>query len=292
MLKFDHLEEAIAKAAVLKEFCFAVRIIRLDDGAELYSSVSLSGEDFSNHRVNLEVLGTSAFSGTLSERSLLIGKNREAYEITSVPALVGDQRCSLEMIQPHRTVISAISGEAEESLETQRYLAGTIGNLILKDSLTGLFNRRYIDEYLPAALGAAYDRGQPLSVIFADIDQFKQVNDNHGHLAGDLVLQHVAQLLQNKIRRTDSWVARYGGDEFVICLPGVDKAAAQRIANRLRLAIMSERFCLENEAINLTCSFGVQSVEKSDFHLSALMLLHQADEKLYLAKHAGRNTVM
>ena len=292
MLKFDHLEEAIAKAAVLKEFCFAVRIIRLDDGAELYSSVSLSGEDFSNHRVNLEVLGTSAFSGTLSERSLLIGKNREAYEITSVPALVGDQRCSLEMIQPHRTVISAISGEAEESLETQRYLAGTIGNLIHKDTLTGLFNRRYIDEYLPAALGAAYDRGQPLSVIFADIDQFKQVNDNHGHLAGDLVLQHVAQLLQNKIRRTDSWVARYGGDEFVICLPGVDKAAAQRIANRLRLAIMSERFCLENEAINLTCSFGVQSVEKSDFHLSALMLLHQADEKLYLAKHAGRNTVM
>ncbi len=292
MLKFDHLEEAVAKAAVLKEFCFGVRIVRLDDGTVLYSSAALSGEDFSKCRVNLELRGTNTFSGTQSERSILFGKHQEAYEITSVPVLVGDTRCALEMIQPHHSVISAVSGEAGEPQETERYLAGTIGNLVLKDSLTGLYNRRYIDEYLPAALSAAYDRGQPLSVIFADIDQFKQVNDNHGHLAGDLVLQHVAQLLQKKIRRTDSWVARYGGDEFVICLPGVDHAAAQRIANRLRLAIMSERFYLESESIGLTCSFGVHSVEQNDFQLTALMLLHHADEKLYRAKHAGRNTVM
>ena len=292
MLKFDHLEEAVAKAAVLKEFCFGVRIVRMDDGVVLYSSVAFAGEDFSKYRVNLGMGITSTFSGAQTERSLLFGKNQEAYEITSVPVLVGDQRCALEMIQPHRTVISAISGETGEPLDTEGYLSGTIGNLVLKDSLTGLYNRRYIDEYLPASLSAAYDRGQPLSLIFADIDQFKHVNDHHGHLAGDLVIQHVAQLLQKKIRRTDSWVARYGGDEFVICLPGVDHVAAQRIANRLRLAILSERFYLENEAVGLTCSFGVQSVEKNDFQLSALMLLHHADEKLYLAKHAGRNTVM
>ena len=292
MLKLDHLEEAVEKAAFLKEFCLGVRIIRLEDGAALYSSLPVSGEDFSQHRVNLEGETTSMFSGTQSEKSLYFGKNHVAYEITSVPLLIGDQRCSLEMIQPHRRVISAISGEPSDILDTERYLSGTMGNLVWKDTLTGLFNRRYIDECLPAALGAAYDQGQPLSIIFADIDQFKQVNDKHGHLVGDLVLQHVAQLLQEKIRRTDSWVARYGGDEFVICLPGVDRAAAQRIANRLRLAIMSERFPVENEAISLTCSFGVQSVEKNDFQLSALMLLHRADEKLYQAKHAGRNTVM
>jgi diguanylate cyclase (GGDEF)-like protein len=292
MLKLDHLEEAVAKAAFLKEFCFGVRIIRLEDGVELYSSISLSGEDFSQHRVNPEAGNTSRFSGSQSGRSCLFGKNHETYEVTSVPVLIGDQRCSLEMIQPHRRVISAISGEPGDMLDTERYLSGKIGNLILRDSLTGLFNRHYIDEYLPAALGAVYDQGQPLSVIFADIDQFKQVNDNHGHLTGDLVLQHVAQLLQKKIRRTDSWVARFGGDEFVICLPGVDHAVAQRIANRLRLAIMSECFHLEDEAIRVTCSFGVQSVEKNDLQLSALMLLHRADEKLYQAKQAGRNTVM
>ena len=206
--------------------------------------------------------------------------------------LVGDQRCALEMIQPRRRVISEIFGESDDMQNAQRYLTGTIGDLILKDSLTGVFNRRYIDENLPLALSEAYDRAQPLSVIFVDIDQFKQVNDHHSHLAGDLVLQHVAQLLQKRIQREDSWVARYGGDEFVICLPGVDNASAQRVANRLRVEIMSERFSLESGEVNLTCSFGVQSVEKNDFELSALMLLHRADEKLYQAKHAGRNIVM
>jgi diguanylate cyclase (GGDEF)-like protein len=141
-------------------------------------------------------------------------------------------------------------------------------------------------------MSAAYESGQPLSVIFADIDQFKAVNDRYGHIAGDLVLQHVAQLLQKKVRRTDSWTARYGGDEFVICLPGVDAASARRIANRLRVAVMSERFPLEDGALSLTCSFGVYAMEQSDFQLSAIMLLHRADENLYRAKHAGRNAVV
>ena len=292
MLTFDHLEHAVEKAAVLKEFCYGVRIVRVNDGAVLYTSVPLTGTDFSSNRVILEIGEAGVLSGARSERSLVAGKNQESFEVTSVSVLVGDQPCALEMIQPRRSVISAISGESDDLEDTQRYLSGTIGNLVLKDSLTGLYNRRYIDEHLPAALCTAYDRGEPLAVIFVDVDQFKQVNDKHGHMAGDLVLQHVAELMQKTIRRTDSWVARYGGDEFVICLPGVDYAAAQRIANRLRLAIMSERFSLEGGVINLTCSFGVQSVERNDFQLTALMLLHRADEKLYQAKHAGRNIVM
>ncbi len=291
MLKFDHLEEAVAKAAFLKELCFGVRIIRQEDGGELYSSLPPVGEEVSRSHSGTKPEETTEHAPKQSGHSLYFDKNQEAYEITRVPVFIGEQPCSLEMIQPHRRVISAVSGETG-GLSAQRYLSDTIDNLILKDTLTGLFNRRYIDEYLPAALSTAYDRGQPLSLIFADIDRFKLVNDNHGHIAGDLALQHVAGLLQRKIRQTDCWVARYGGDEFIICLPGVDNASAQRIANRLRVAIMSERFPLEDGVINLTCSFGVQSVEKNDFQLSARMLLHRADEKLYQAKHAGRNAVV
>ena len=291
MLKFDHLEEAVAKAAFLKELCFGVRIIRQEDGVELYSSLPPVNEAVSRSQNGTKPEEAAEYAPKKSGHRLLFDMKQEAYEITRVPVFIGEQPCSLEMIQPHRRVISAVSG-ATGGLSAQRYLSDTIDSLILKDTLTGLYNRRYIDEFLPAALSAAYDRGQPLSLIFADIDQFKLVNDNHGHIAGDLALQHVAGLLQRKIRQTDCWVARYGGDAFIICLPGVDNAAAQRIANRLRVAIMCERFPLEDGAINLTCSFGVQSVEKNDFQLSALMLLHHADEKLYRAKHAGRNTVM
>lgn len=260
MLKFDSLEEAVQKTALFLEFCFGLRIVRLADKALLYTSAP----SFSEQAVR---------------------------DISRIPVEICSEGCSLEMIQPNRRAISAVFGE-QDTIYTAQDISGAVGSMMHKDALTGLYNRRYIDETLPAALSAAYDRGKALSLIFADIDRFKQVNDVYGHIAGDLVLQHIAQLLQKKTRRTGSWVARYGGDEFLICLPGVEQAAARRTANQLRVAIMNDRFPIGGSAIQLTCSFGVHSVEKNDFQLSALMLLHRTDEKLYQAKHAGRNTVI
>lgn len=292
MLKFDSLEDAISKASFLKEFCFGVRVIDNKDAAVLYSSLPDMGEEF------IPAVGVSAerpnrrdASLKEGERKLFFGRNQAAYEITGAPILIGGESCTLEMIQPYRRVISAVTGAPVQSFDGQEYLSSTIGGMILKDTLTGLYNRRYIDEYLPGAVSAACDLGQPLSLIFADVDSFKEVNDRYGHITGDLVLQHVAELLKKSVRRADSWVARYGGDEFIICLPGVENTAATRIANRIRLAVMNERFPLENGSIKLTCSFGVHTVDQSDFQLSALMLLHRADEKLYQAKRAGRNKV-
>jgi len=260
MLKFDNLEEAVAKTSLFQAFCFGVRVIRQSDGAVLHAILPNAAE-------------------------------QTPQDISRVPAEIGGERCSLEMIQPNRRAISAVFGESGAG-SAAKDLSGAVGSLVYKDALTGLYNRRYIDETLPAALSAAYDRGKTLSLVFADIDRFKQVNDTYGHIAGDLVLQHIAQLLQTKTRRAGSWVARYGGDEFIICLSGVEHIAAQRTANQLRLAIMNERFPMGSGAIYLTCSFGVHSVEKSDFQLSALMLLHRADEKLYQAKRTGRNVVI
>lgn len=288
MLRFDQLETAIAKAEICQEFCFCVRIVRLSDGQVLYCSLSSEEADCLDLRTELTAARAENVRG---EYMLCIGKNQEMYEVTGAPLRIADQDCVLEMIQPHNRILSMLSGSSDESQSAGTY-RDAIGNLVLKDTLTGLYNRRYIDEFLPAALNRAYEQEKPLSVIFADIDHFKLVNDTHGHIAGDLVLQHVAQLLQKHIRSSDCWVARYGGDEFVICLPGVTPAAAQRIANRLRVAIMGERFVFEGGAVRLTCSFGVHSVSKNDFQLSAMMLLHRADEKLYQAKHAGRNAVV
>ena len=291
MLKFDCLEDAISKASFLKEFCFGVRVIDNKDAAVLYSSLPEIGEDFLP--VSASASKETKRSAVLheSDRTLYFGRNQTAYEITSVPVSIGGQGCTLEMIQPYRRIISAVTGASAQSFDGQEYLSSTIGNMLLKDTVTGLYNRRYIDEYLPVAVNAACDRGQPLSVVFADVDEFKQINDHHGHIAGDLVIQHIAELFKRNIRQADSWVARYGGDEFIICLPGVDNAAATRIANRVRLLVMNERFPLESGSISLTCSFGVHTVDQSDFQLSALMLLHRADEKLYQAKRAGRNKV-
>ena len=291
MLQFDNLEDAISKASFLKEFCFGVRVIDNKDAAVLYSSLPESGEDFIQVGASANKNNKRSAMAQESDRTLYFGRNRAAYEITSVPVTIAGQSCTLEMIQPYRRIISAVTGAPAQPFDGQEYLSSTIGSMIYKDTITGLFNRRYIDEYLPGAVSAACERGQSLSLIFADVDEFKPINDHYGHIAGDLVIQHVAELLRRNIRQADSWVARYGGDEFIICLPGVDNAAATRIANRTRLAIMNERFPLENGSISLTCSFGVHTVDQSDFQLSALMLLHRADEKLYQAKRAGKNKV-
>ena len=291
MLRLDRLEDAVSKAEFLKEFCFGVRIVRLEDEKVLHSTL-LQPEEQSTVEHDLKRTEHKPADVQGNARRYYIGSNMEIYESTSVPVMIADQPCALEMIQPRSRVISAVSGGAGGPFSAEKYMQDALGELAFRDTLTGLHNRRYIDEYLPAALSEAYAREQPLSLIFADIDRFKLVNDNNGHLFGDLVLQHVAQLMQKKIRKTDSWVARYGGDEFIICLPGVGEAEAQRIANRLRVAIMSERFPMENGVLQLTCSFGVQSLEKSDFQLTALMLLRQADEKMYQAKNAGRNKVI
>ncbi|PKM39802.1 MAG: GGDEF domain-containing protein [Firmicutes bacterium HGW-Firmicutes-9] len=260
MLKFDSLEEAVEKTALFLEFCFGVRLIRQSDSVVLHASAP----SLENHAMR---------------------------EVARIPVEICGENCALELIQPNRRVISAVFGESGRSGLMQD-VSGAVGGLMHRDALTGLYNRRYIDETLPVALRTAHERGKALSLIFADIDRFKQVNDNHGHIAGDLVLQHIAQLMQKKISRAGSWVARYGGDEFIICLPGVEYHAAQRIANQLRLAIMNQQFPMDGGMIRLTCSFGVQSVQKFDSQHSALMLLHRADEKLYQAKHAGRNKVV
>ena len=292
MLSFDCLADAISKASLLKEFCFGVRVIVNKDATVLYSSLPDIGEDCMPV-IGIPATGDNRLDETRKkrERKLSFERNQAAYEISCVPIFIGGQSCTLEMIHPNRRVISAVTGASAQSFDVQKYLSGTIGSMIYKDTITGLFNRRYIDEYLPRAVSAACERGQPFSLIFANIDELKPIIDRYDLVAGDLVIQHIAELIKRMIRQANSWVARYGGDEFIICLPGVDNASAIRIANRVRLAVMNERFPLETGSISLTCSIGVHTVDQSDFQLSALMLLHRADEKLYQAKRAGKNKV-
>lgn len=292
MQKFDQLKEAIEKAEFLEKCCAGVRMIRLHDNAVLYSSPSLAVEADLARRAADE---KHAFGGNKSDQdeySLFFGKTQKTYEITRVPILIGGQRCALEMIQPRQTAISAEPETPFHPFEGERYLADAIGSMNLKDTLTGTYNRRYVDEALPAAMRASFERAQPLSLIILDIDRFCSINERYGRVAGDLVLQHVALFVRKRIDQPDGWVARYESDRFVVCLPGIKNSSAIRCANHLRVAIMGERLPLEGSEVSLTCSFGVQTLEKNGVQLSALMLLHQAQEKLFLAKRMGRNMVV
>jgi diguanylate cyclase (GGDEF)-like protein len=167
-----------------------------------------------------------------------------------------------------------------------------IQNLALRDGLTSIHNRGYLETILPQYFDTARHVKQPLSVIFVDIDHFKSINDSCGHQAGDSVLVAVANILKAAMRASDV-VARYGGDEFVCILPNADEQAAQMIGERLRGAIASKPLVVDNELeVSATASFGCATFSDKHPFESTGALLEQADRCLYAAKHGGRNRVV
>lgn len=171
-----------------------------------------------------------------------------------------------------------------------RELTGQLELLATIDNLTGLTNRRIFFERLGVEFRRATRYRRPLSVIMADLDHFKTVNDRFGHLFGDLVLSVTAQALRTNVRESDL-VARYGGEEFVLMLPETALAEAMVVAEKLRAAVEAQDYTNGIQSTRITISLGVASRPESA-PADADDLLRRADEALYAAKHGGRNRVV
>jgi diguanylate cyclase (GGDEF)-like protein len=152
------------------------------------------------------------------------------------------------------------------------------------DQLTGLLNRRALEPRFAEVAEQALVNRQPVSLILADLDRFKRVNDEHGHVAGDVVLRDVSSALRGALRSFEL-LYRFGGEEFLLVLPGAESSEALAIAETLRAAIEA----LEPAGLEVTCSFGVATAGADALELSRL--LADADAALYGAKGAGRNRV-
>ncbi|AVP96476.1 hypothetical protein C7S18_04370 [Ahniella affigens] len=161
----------------------------------------------------------------------------------------------------------------------------------LRDGLTNVHNRRYLDEALPRAVSVAIQRQEPLCLLLIDIDHFKTINDSYGHLAGDDCLRDVADVLRQQVREADDFVARYGGEEFVVILPGASLDVARARAESLRRAVAQIRVPGDKAPIALTISVGVASLNR-DARQATDDLLKRADQALYTAKQHGRNRVV
>jgi two-component system cell cycle response regulator len=166
--------------------------------------------------------------------------------------------------------------------------------LAVKDPLTKLFNRGYLDERLPQEVKRTFRFERPLSVIMFDIDHFKAINDNFGHQVGDQVLRECADFVRRSVRGEIDWPARYGGEEFVVVLPETNLAGACVVAERLRRKISELIVVADGAEISFTASFGVASFtppnQEEDLSM-ANVLIEKADQCLYAAKREGRNRV-
>jgi len=181
----------------------------------------------------------------------------------------------------------SLAAQAVVALENAR-LHGIVERQALVDPLTGLANRRRCEEALAAEVARAERFATPLSLVFADLDDFKRVNDLHGHPVGDAVLRELAAVLKETARESDL-AGRWGGEEFLLLLPGADAAGGVRLAERIRL-LLEERTILssEGERVAVTCSFGVAAFPAAS---DGAALVAAADRALYHAKRMGKNRV-
>ncbi len=179
-----------------------------------------------------------------------------------------------------------------------KFLAGTnieaeyheeIYRLSVIDHLTGVHNKRSLNEFLEREIARALRYHSPLSLILFDIDHFKEVNDKHGHPAGDAVLRELGRRLRPRIRREDL-LARYGGEEFACVLASTGATSARRLAEDLRAIVAETPFVSDDLTIAISISVGVAELGESDRTTDALIA--RADQNLLAAKRAGRNRVV
>lgn len=192
----------------------------------------------------------------------------------------------------HRQALQAMQQAHATQAELEQANAALVQNeirireLLLTDPLTGVANRRHLEEFLEREAARARRYGAVLSVVMIDIDYFKRINDTYGHDGGDAVLQATARILGSYVRNVDL-LARYGGEEFILVLPETTADEAARLAERIRLNL--QRTPIAPLPQPITASFGVAALDAAG---SVRSLLKRADEALYQAKGGGRNRVM
>jgi two-component system, cell cycle response regulator len=246
--------------------------MRVGRGAD--SHIVLEGDSVSRRHAHFERRNTSWFIvDDNSTNGTYLNEEQIARE-----ALISNG----DRIKVGPAILKYLSGlDAEAKYHEEIY------RMTIVDGLTQIHNKRYLFETLEKELTRARRYERQLSLLIFDIDYFKRINDQYGHLAGDYVLRELARVVQERIRR-DELFARYGGEEFVVVLPETPLQGAVTLAENLRSRVGSHGFVFQAERIPVTISVGCSTLKDDK---GATELIQRADEKLYEAKRSGRNRV-
>ncbi len=210
--------------------------------------------------------------------------------VTATPIVVGGYKYIVEMIKDvsKSGIVANVETSYEETVED---FINAVKERTFRDSLTGVYNKAYISERLPQDLNRSARENQSISVIMIDLDYFKDINDNYGHVIGDKVLKDFATMVSKYIRNSSmDWIGRYGGEEFILVLNNADGSVAKSIAERIRCKIDEMIFEYDDVKINITCSIGIYSSKGVDVDMEEAV--DRADKNLYKAKEQGRNRII
>jgi diguanylate cyclase (GGDEF)-like protein len=247
-----------------------VRVGRMTD-----SEIVLSDDAVSRRHARIEKRGDAWVVRDVGSRNGTLVNDREISEVARFSH--GDR------LQIGSTIFKLLGGhEAESAFFEEIY------QLTITDNLTQVHNRRHFDDVIQREFSRARRFRRQLGLLMLDIDHFKRVNDDYGHLVGDAVLREVAQLIHARVRRDDT-VARYGGEEFVVLMPETGLAAVKAVALQICAEIATLTVEYRSALVSVTASVGCAALLDPDKATNDLVL--RADERLYAAKHAGRNCV-
>lgn len=216
--------------------------------------------------------------------------NKEkVYMMMASPIFINDDKYVVEMLKDVTNTGVIEDFYNKTTTEIQSFL-NEMNDKIIKDELTGVYNRRFINERLPIDIFKSISLKSPLSLVMLDIDFFKSINDNYGHFIGDSILSNLALLINNSIRKDSDWMARYGGEEFIIVLDNTDNDTAYKISEEIRKKVEQKVFEYEGNRIKITLSLGIYTLDKDTPDKNSVdLMINYADEKLYEAKRTGRN---
>ena len=208
------------------------------------------------------------------------------YMIMASPVKLGNNEYVVEMLKDitETGIITDLSGTC---IEEMNKVIAALNEKAMTDELTGLYNRRYINERLPVDIYNASINDTKLSVAMLDIDCFKDINDCYGHMVGDAVIKEVCQTMKSKVRKGHDWIARYGGEEFLITLIGADNEVAYKISENIRSALENKIIECHNHEIGVTASIGIYTIDPGTKSFDEVIVA--VDENLYKAKNLGKN---
>lgn len=188
----------------------------------------------------------------------------------------------------NQEILFIFSRQAALTIDNAKLFA-KVEEMALRDTLTGLYNRRYFSQILDYELNRSKRYHQPLSLIFIDIDHFKDINDTYGHSMGDQFLKQISQKLLSLFRTTDL-VARYAGDEFVVILPTTPREGAMILAQRIQQTLGNYQIMVRGRTLQVSVSIGVDTYEGVE-GIRSMSFIDRADQAMYDAKSSGRNCV-
>lgn len=216
-------------------------------------------------------------------------KGDGVYMVMATPIIFGDDLYVLELLKDisETGVVTGLSGLSAKETNNIIY---SLKEKVVRDDLTEVYNRRYIDSRLPIDIEDSKNHGENITVIMLDIDYFKEINDIYGHVAGDLVLKKLTDIISSKIRRNYDWVARYGGDDFLIVLRNSNKEVAMRVIKEIQDTVNNTSIKFGDNSINITISVGSFTAEPGSMDFDEV--IYEIDKNLQRAKKSGKNRII